>query len=63
MIKKENYFTAKEVADIVGVSVPTVYRWMQSKLLTATRYGVNRKLVSRIELQKFIEKYNYELDK
>lgn len=56
---KGDYFTVEEVAEIVGVSVPTVYRWIKKKLIVATTYGMNRKLVSRFELKRFVGQYNY----
>lgn len=59
--KKEDYFTVEEVAEIIGVSVPTVYRWIKNGLIVATTYGMNRKLVSNVELKRFVEKYNYRI--
>lgn len=56
---EKEYFTPKEISVILNVSDRTVYAWIRTGRIRALNYRINRKIISREELRKFVEKYNF----
>lgn len=56
---KEKYYTVKEVAEILDVSDRTVYAWIRKGKIKVWIYRINRKLIARSDLNKFLKKYNF----
>lgn len=52
---KEQYYSIEEVSKILKVAYLTVYRWVQSKKLTAYKAGKQYR-IEKDELRKFIGK-------
>jgi excisionase family DNA binding protein len=52
----DNFYTVKEVAQILKVNVHTVYRWIKSGKLQAINFG-DAVRISETELNKFIDKH------
>lgn len=46
----EGYITAKDAAEIAGVSVQTIYGWVRSGYLPARRLGPRRVLIRHRDL-------------
>lgn len=57
MNKEIKYYTPKQVAGIFGVSDRTIYAWIRTKKIEAEPYRIGRKLISEIEIEKFIDNY------
>lgn len=53
MLSKE-FYTPAEVARMTGVEVPTVYRWIRTKKLKATKLGQWK--ITREALEEALEK-------
>lgn len=51
----EQYYSIKEIADMLKVAYLTVYRWIQSNELTAHKAGKQYR-VKRVDLDKFMER-------
>jgi len=51
-MKKEEYYSIEEVAKMLKVAYLTVYRWIQTKKLTALKAGKQYR-ISKQELDKF----------
>ena len=54
MNKKEEYLTLEEVADLLRVSVRSMYRYIKDGKIKATKIGYWR--IQRKHLEEFIEK-------
>ncbi len=54
-MKKEQYYTIEEVADMLKVAYITVYRWIRSKKLEADKAGKQYR-ISKTNLDKFIKR-------
>ena len=60
-IGDEDYLTVKEVAEILGVSVPTVRVWTEKGLLKAKRHLVSRyRLYKESDVQALLKKIEKE---
>lgn len=51
-IEKKPFYSPQEVADLLGVKVRTVYRWIREDKLTAVKVGQWR--ISESELQRLL---------
>ena len=51
----EQYYTIKEVAEMLKVAYLTVYRWVQAGKLVAYKAGKQYR-VKKIDLEKFIKR-------
>ncbi|GIW61213.1 MAG: hypothetical protein KatS3mg101_1190 [Patescibacteria group bacterium] len=51
----EEFYTIREVADILKVAYLTVYRWVQARKLQAFKIGKQYR-INKAELDKFIQK-------
>ena len=49
------YYTVREAADALRVSVPTVWRWLRSGRLKAYRVGSRSTRIERADLDKMIQ--------
>ncbi len=54
-MEKEEYYSIEEVAKMLKVAYLTVYRWVQSKKLSAVKAGKQYR-VKKEELDKFLQK-------
>jgi len=52
-MKKEQYYSIEEVADMLKVAYLTVYRWIRADKLNAVKAGKQYR-VSKVELDKFL---------
>jgi len=53
MIQNEEYFSMTEIADTIGVSRQTIWRWRKAERIPlGSRFRDNRLLFSSIELQE-----------
>lgn len=52
---EEHYYSINEVAKMLKVAYLTVYRWIQSKRLTALKAGKQYR-IKKSELDKFLER-------
>lgn len=55
--KGTRYYSSKQVSEIFNVSDRTVYAWIRTRKIEAESYRIGRKLISEIELEKFINNY------
>lgn len=55
LMNNEQYYSIEEVSNLLKVAYLTVYRWIQSKKLTAIKAGKQYR-ISKSELDKFISK-------
>jgi len=55
-VKDDQYYSIEEVAKMLKVAYLTVYRWIQSKKLTAIKAGKQYR-ISKTELDKFVTKH------
>lgn len=55
-IEKEQYYSIEEVAKMLKVAYLTVYRWIQSKKLSAIKAGKQYR-ISKSDLDKFTNKH------
>ncbi|MDD4027116.1 MAG: helix-turn-helix domain-containing protein [Candidatus Shapirobacteria bacterium] len=55
-IEKEQYYSIEEVAKLLKVVYLTVYRWIQSKKLSAIKAGKQYR-ISKSDLDKFTNKH------
>ena len=55
--KGVKYYTPKEIADILGVSDRSVYAYINDNKIKAVQYRRREKLISEIELGKFVSKH------
>lgn len=55
--KGVKYYTPKEVAGILGVSDRSVYAYINDNEIKAVQYRKREKLISEIELERFVSKY------
>lgn len=42
MSKKDNYYSVAEASEVLGKSIPTIYRWMSGEKLQAKKNPVTR---------------------
>ncbi len=54
-MEKEQYYTIKEVAEMLKVAYLTVYRWIRADKLVAVKAGKQYR-ISKFELDKFINR-------
>ena len=52
-MKKEEYYTIEEVADMLKVAYLTVYRWVRSGKLEAVKAGKQYR-ISKLNINKFL---------
>lgn len=52
---EEHYYSINEVAKMLKVAYLTVYRWIQSKRLTALKAGKQYR-IKKTELDKFLKR-------
>jgi len=55
-MEKEQYYTIKEIAEMLKVAYLTVYRWIQLGKLKAVKAGKQYR-ISESELDKFVNKH------
>lgn len=55
--KGVKYYTPREAADILGVSDRSVYAYINDNEMKAVQYRKREKLISEVELQRFIAKH------
>ena len=54
MSKKEEYLTLEEVADLLRVSIRSMYRYIKDEKIKATKIGYWR--INRKDLEEFVRK-------
>lgn len=57
-LDQAEYYTLKEVAEKTGVSIKTVYSWLDKSLIPYTRPTGGKCYVSVIDLEEFINDPN-----
>lgn len=62
MSKKEQYYTIKEVAEILKVAYLTVYRWVKDGKIQAYKIGKEYR-IKKADLDNFVESSKYKTDK
>jgi len=50
-------YTVEETAEILRVSIPTVYRYIREKGLRATRFSPRKTFIAREDLLEFVESH------
>ena len=55
--KGVKYYTPKEVADMLGVSDRSVYAYINDNKMKAVQHRRREKLISEIELERFVSKH------
>lgn len=55
--KGVKYYTPKEIAAILGVSDRSVYAYINNNEIKAVQYRKREKLISEIELERFVSKH------
>ncbi len=61
MSKRTQYFTTHDVAKMLGVSAPTVIKWIKDDRLQAHRTPGGHRRVSLVALEKFAADHDYPL--
>jgi excisionase family DNA binding protein len=56
---EKEFYTAQELADILGVNVMTIYRYIKGGKLKAYKIGKEFR-IDKQEYQSFLEKSKYE---
>lgn len=59
MNKEEQYYTIKEVAEILKVAYLTVYRWVKDGKIEAYKLGKEYR-IKKDDLDKFVESSKYK---
>lgn len=59
MTKEDEYYTIKEVAEILKVAYLTVYRWVRDEKIKAYQLGKEYR-IKRDDLDKFMESSKYK---
>lgn len=54
-MKKQDYYTAKELADKLRVNIMTIYRYIKARKLKAYKIGKEFR-IDKTEFQKFLNK-------
>lgn len=61
MNKEEQYYTIKEVAEILKVAYLTVYRWVKDGKIEAYQLGKEYR-IKKDDLDKFMESSKYKTE-
>lgn len=62
MSKEEQYYTIKEVAEILKVAYLTVYRWVKDGKIDAYKLGKEYR-IKKVDLDNFVESSKYKTEK
>ena len=54
-MKNKDFYTAKELAELLSLNVMTIYRWIKSKKLKAHKIGKEFR-INKKEFKKLLEK-------
>jgi len=58
-MEKKNFISPLEVAELLTVSMPTIYRLISNKIIPSHRFGGSLK-ISKEDLEKFIRESRVE---
>lgn len=61
MTETEQYYTIKEVAEILKVAYLTVYRWVKDGKIEAYKLGKEYR-IKKIDIEKFVEGSKYQTE-
>jgi len=55
MLPNKNFYTAKDLADVLGVNIMTIYRYIKAGKLTAYKTGKEFR-IKKEDFDKFLDK-------